>query len=119
MGENASYVMVVYDISNRVSFDHVLTWLSKVKSQRPPNSPPLPGILIANKVDLRSDEPDAPPTVSTAEGASLAKSEGLDFFETSAAQMKDVDSPFHFLAHQFHAKYQETVKKSESLSAMM
>ena len=58
--ENASYVVVVYDIANRASFDHVLTWLSKVKAQRPQNAPPLPGVLIANKIDLRSDEPDAP-----------------------------------------------------------
>ena len=58
--ENASYVVVVYDIGNRASFDHVLTWLSKVKAQRPQNAPPLPGVLIANKIDLRSDEPDAP-----------------------------------------------------------
>ena len=91
--------------------------------------------------------------VTTEEGATLAKNEGLDFFETSAAQQKvgsfhcghvgsklallhpptkppthqpnppthhqDVDMPFHFIAHQFHKKYQETVKKSEQLSAAM
>ena len=63
-------------------------------------------MLIANKIDLRSDEPDAPTVVTTEEGATLAKNEGLDFFETSAAQQKDVDMPFHFIAHQFHKKYQ-------------
>mmetsp|Transcript_17552 Transcript_17552/g.32019 ORF Transcript_17552/g.32019 Transcript_17552/m.32019 type:complete len:225 (-) Transcript_17552:118-792(-) len=117
--ENASYVMVVYDIGNRASFDHVQTWLQKVKSQRPPNAPPLPGVLVANKIDLRSDEPDAPTVVTTEEGATLAKNEGLDFFETSAAQQKDVDMPFFFIADQFHKKYQETVKRSEQLSATM
>ena len=92
---------------------------AQVKSQRPQNAPPLPGVLIANKIDLRSDEPDAPAVVSTEEGATLAKNEGLDFFETSAAQQTDVDMPFHFIAHQFHKKYQETVKKSEQLSMAM
>ena len=105
--------------SLQASFDHVNTWLSKVKSQRPQNAPPLPGVLVANKIDLRSDEPDAPTFVTTEEGATLAKNEGLDFFETSAAQQKDVDLPFLFIADQFHRKYQETVKRSEQLSATM
>jgi len=41
----------VYDVANKGSFESVPTWLSKARSRRPPNSPPLQGVLVANKVD--------------------------------------------------------------------
>lgn len=114
--ENASFVMVVYDVANKASFDNVKTWLSKVQSRRPQNSSPLPGVLVANKVDLRRFDFDSRAVISKSQGVQLAKRENLTFFETSAAQQTDADAPFKYIATEFHRKYQETVQRAEQLS---
>lgn len=36
------------------------------------------------------------------EGQAFAKQNGLDYFETSAAAAKDVDTPFQHMASNFH-----------------
>ena len=100
--QNAAFIMAVYDVSEKVSFDSVEAWVQKVRAQRPPGSAPLNGVLIANKVDLREDGIDSRAVISTQEGAAKAAALGLEFFETSAAQGQDVDNPFHFIADQFH-----------------
>ena len=123
-------------MANKGSFDAVGSWLSKARSRRPPGSPPLPGVLVANKVDLRSPEADGdgPMThsaklrsqagggasasravVTQAMGYDLAQKEGLEYFETSAAAQQGNLDPFHFIADQFHRRYAET---SEALGGM-
>lgn len=117
--ENASFVMVVYDVANKASFDNVKTWLSKVRSRRPQNSAPLPGVLVANKVDLRRTDFDSRAVISKEQGIQLAKSEDLHFFETSAAQQTNADAPFKYIAAEFHRKYQEVVQRAEQLSTTL
>ena len=41
---------MVYDVSNKGSFESVSTWLSKARSRRAPGAPRLAGVLVANKV---------------------------------------------------------------------
>ena len=44
----------MYDVSNRESFQSVQKWLQHVRSVRPSTGGgALPGVLVANKVDLR------------------------------------------------------------------
>lgn len=51
--ENAAFVCLVFDVSNRDSFESCGRWLQGVRAALPAASAPLPGVLIANKVDLR------------------------------------------------------------------
>ena len=52
--ENTAFVMCVYDVSNRESFQSVQKWHMQVRSVRQTSSGgALPGVLVANKVDLR------------------------------------------------------------------
>ena len=57
-------------------------WLSAARLTRPSHA--LPGVLIANKIDLKETGRIA---VSTDEGKNFAKANGLAFFETSAVSL--------------------------------
>ena len=64
-----------------------------------------------SQVDLRSDAGDfaSRAVVTQAMGYELAKQQGLEYFETSAAEQTGNLDPFHFIADQFHRKYNDTV----------
>merc|ERR1719362_134270 len=74
---DASAVMIVYDITNRQSFDSIPGWIQHVRE--------LVGeaetlvLLVGNKVDLEENR-----EVSTEEGEAAAREAGLMFFEVSA-----------------------------------
>jgi len=116
--ENVNFVMAVYDVSNKESFESVPTWLSKARTRRSPSAPPLEGVLVANKVDLRGDDPtdwSARAVVAREAGMELAKREGLEYFETSAALQTGNLDPFHFMADQFHRKYGDTLDQARMM----
>uniref|UniRef100_A0A7S2XVJ0 Uncharacterized protein n=1 Tax=Fibrocapsa japonica TaxID=94617 RepID=A0A7S2XVJ0_9STRA len=112
--ENTSYVVVVYDVGNRDSFQSCAKWLQGVRSTR--QSSMIPGVLVANKSDLREGGINSRAAVSDEEGRNFAQENSLEFFETSAAEAKNVDAPFNFIASQFHQKYEQTVQRAEALS---
>jgi len=70
-------VVLVYDITDRISFNHVENWLEEVKDANADRLPVL--LMIGNKNDL-GDKRD----VSTEEALVCAKKEGMYFLETSA-----------------------------------
>lgn len=73
----ASFILIVYDITQRSSFDSVTEWIALSKERAPVNAHI--GI-IGNKCDL-----EARRKVTMAEGQELADNEGACmFFETSA-----------------------------------
>lgn len=71
---NAAVVCIVYDVSQRTSFEHVPQWMSKVHTYCSPHTPVF---LVANKQDLT-------PQVTTQEGQRMAQSWGAQFVETAA-----------------------------------
>ena len=79
---NSSIVFVVYDVSNRSSFDNIPNWISFVK-----NIEKTIMILCANKIDLERE-------VETKDGEELAKNEGLIFFECSAKTNENIKNMF-------------------------
>ena len=117
------YVAVVYDVASRESFDSAGKWLHAVRSSRPGGGRPVPGVLIANKADLRqvpagASAGTAPRAViTTKEGEAFAAANNLAFFEVSAATGADVDEPFNFIANQVHQKYEATVQSAELLAS--
>ena len=78
--ENASFLLLVYDVSNQASFDSCGKWLQQVGKGRARGAA-LPGVLVANKMDLVSCGRRC---VSAETGQAFAKANGLQYFETSA-----------------------------------
>jgi Ras-related protein Rab-2A len=77
--------LLVYDISNRNSFNHIINWINEVKIYSRPN---ISLILVGNKSDLLSRE------VSYNEGFELALEYNMLFIETSAKMSDNVDNAF-------------------------
>mmetsp|Transcript_40150 Transcript_40150/g.71465 ORF Transcript_40150/g.71465 Transcript_40150/m.71465 type:complete len:225 (-) Transcript_40150:189-863(-) len=114
MWENTAYVVVMYDVSNRESFRSCAKWLQGVRGARA--STPIPGVLIANKADLREGGINSRADVTREEGEQFARDAGLAYFETSAAQGIQVDAPFEHIAKEYYSKYEETVSRAEDVN---
>ena len=80
---NSSIVFIVYDISNRNSFENVQSWINFVK-----NIEKTTMILLGNKIDLERD-------VETKEGQEIAEREGIKFFECSAKTNENIKYMFY------------------------
>lgn len=79
--------MLVYDITKKLTFDHVTRWLGELRNHADNN---IVIMLIGNKTDLGTLR-----MVSTEEGKELAEKEGLFFLETSAMEATNVDAAFY------------------------
>jgi Ras-related protein Rab-1A len=106
--QGASALILVYDITNRESFDNASAWLAesyKHTEEIPPTA------ILANKVDLRSLGTGAE-VVTTQEGITFAEqlSEKLDvktiFFETSAKTGENIQYAFENLTRAMIAKHE-------------
>ena len=85
-------IIVVYDVTNRASFDNVKTWLHEVDRHASENANKL---LVGNKCECDGTVRQVP----TAEGKSFAESVSLNFLETSAKAGTFVDTAFLMMAH--------------------
>ena len=81
--------IIVYDVTNKKSFENVGNWLEEVKK----HCDRIPLLLVGNKVDLEDQR-----EVTTREGEGLAEKLGIPFFETSAKTGEVVTKCFTMLA---------------------
>ena len=79
---NSSIVFLVYDVSNKESFEHIIKWLDFVR-----NIERTMMVLCGNKIDLSRE-------VEKNEGEELAQKEGLMFFECSAKTNENIKNMF-------------------------
>jgi len=89
----ADGIILVYDVSDRQSFQKVDEWLTEVQAYVNETTCK---ILIGNKSDKDASERQ----VSTEEGQRKAEELGLAFMETSAKTAENVEASFHMLASQ-------------------
>ena len=82
--------MLVYDITRRDTYDHLVKWLGEVKENA---SKDITIILIGNKNDLESQR-----QVKYEEGESFAKENNLLFLETSAKTSNNIVEAFNLSA---------------------
>jgi small GTP-binding protein len=73
---NTEGVFLIYDVTNKHSFEQVKTWVGCIHDNAEEN---VKVILIASKIDLEKER-----IISTEEGQTLAKDLKIDFFETSS-----------------------------------
>lgn len=81
-------IMIVYDVTDRVSLGRVTNWVKYIDEQG--SNAKL--ILVGNKIDHRERD------ISFDEGLELANKYGLDFIETSAFTGENVQKAFLMLA---------------------
>jgi intraflagellar transport protein 27 len=98
--EDASSVLVVYDVSSSDSLKACGKWLEAVRQMQGKDGPSrwLIGALVGNKKDFRDGRVDSRAEVGLQDAQQMAKSLGLKgFFETSAV------SSFYFRSLSFSA----------------
>ena len=85
--KGANGVLLIYDISNKKSFERVDFWLKELKENNKINE--LFICLVGNKIDLEDKR-----VISTEEGEKYAKENNMKFFEVSAKRGKGIDELF-------------------------
>lgn len=90
-------ILLVYDVTNRESFNHIEQWLSEIK-----DLPSMTNIilLVGNKSDLKYNR-----EVSTQEGTIFAHKNKLSFIETSALNGSNVNDAFISIISQIHTHH--------------
>jgi small GTP-binding protein len=83
---SSAAVFLVFDVTNRISFTNIDTWLKDAHKLTLPSSVK---ILIGNKTDLGDAR-----SVSRTEAESYAEKNGLTYFETSALSGDRIEDAF-------------------------
>jgi len=84
-------IIVVYDVTDKNSFENVSKWLKEIDSFAGPN---VVKLLVANKCDLTEQR-----VISAEQGQALASKLGISFVETSAKTATNVESAFLQMAN--------------------
>ena len=88
----ADIIMLVYDITNRSSFESLTKWLNDIDHHKGKmETDDIKMMLIGNKKDLEGRR------VSFEEGMKLAKEKRMCFFETSAKTGKNINEAFEHM----------------------
>jgi len=112
-------ILLVYDITNDVSFDRLQNWMKDIKEHQL-NTEEL--ILVGNKCDLTKER-----QIKSETGQELARQSGVKFFETSAkvgsnvtkvfeqlaTDMKDANDPFVRVIHEDIEEDGDTIQPSK------
>jgi small GTP-binding protein len=94
--KNSVCALVVYDITNRDSFNNISNWIEDCKNQSPKT---IFMVLVGNKSDLSDKR-----VISIDEGRELAEKYNMIFFETSAKTGDNVDLIFFKSAEEIAKK---------------
>ena len=98
-------VLIVYDITNKASFDKIESWLSEVKESA---SNDIKYILVGNKCDLNEIR-----KVSLEEAKEKAKTLNCPLIETSVLNNTNVEKAFKDILIQVYIDLKLKMKKSE------
>ncbi len=104
----AEAAFIVFDLTNRESFEKVKDWYKEINQLIDEKNIPI--VIVGNKVDLTDQR-----VISTAEGEGLAKSlseTGISYIETSALSGENVIEAFELIAYHYIIK---TKKKEKDI----
>ncbi|XP_056152186.1 ras-related protein Rab-15-like [Lampris incognitus] len=85
----AQGIILVYDVTDQPSFQHIVKWASDVDEYSPNK---LQKILVGNKSDEQMKR-----QVTKEQGSKLAETYGMDFFETSVYANSNITEAFSHL----------------------
>ena len=100
--KGAHGIIVVYDITDKTSFDNIESWFKEIEKYASEN---VNKIMIGNKADLNDSR-----AVSTEQGQELAKTLGVQFMETSAKESFNVSEAFTIMAQEIKSKIAASAK---------
>ena len=89
-------IILMYDLTNRDSFEHVQSWLNLIKK----NVSNKTVMLVANKLDLAEEKR----IVTEEEGEDIGEKNDMLFFEGSGASGENVDKIFTKMAEEVYTK---------------
>ena len=95
--KGAKGALIVYDITNKFTFESVYKWVQDLNSYGEKN---LTLLLVGNKSDLENKR-----QINKDEGEEKAKSFGLGFIETSACSGDNIDQAFEIMLKEVLKKY--------------
>ncbi|CAM9232414.1 unnamed protein product [Heterosigma akashiwo] len=107
--KGAHGIMLVYDITDRESFDNITHWINQIKEHADSS---VNIVLVANKCDARKAAglPE--------EGQALADHYSVSFFETSAKENMNVNEAYFQIARETKDKVlakEESAPKAENI----
>lgn len=105
--KNAEAAIIVFDITNRTSFERAEEWYQDILDYAAPG---VIAVLVGNKIDLGELR-----EVTREEGIEKAKKLGITYIETSAKTGDNIDEAFKLLALQIIRKYVKT-KEIDNIS---
>eukprot|EP00750_Incisomonas_marina_P003641 INCI13310.1.p1 GENE.INCI13310.1~~INCI13310.1.p1 ORF type:complete len:212 (-),score=28.83 INCI13310.1:90-725(-) len=104
---NSQGAIVVYDITERETFDHLQYWCTDSQTL---GSPDISIVIAGNKLDLRSDR-----RVDFLEASRFAQDRGAAFLETSAVSGDNIDALFNMCAKAILGKIESGVIEAASV----
>ena len=93
--------LVVYDVTQKTSFDNVDNWISEIKEKA---STDMKTMMIGNKIDLKEER-----VVSTEEALDKAKLLELPLMEASALDSTNVKQAFYDLLKEMYKEVKKTI----------
>ena len=104
--KSADGIFLMYDISERVTFDGINHWIESIKEIKGNN---FPKILLGNKCDLDEEKRK----VTKEEGEKLANDHGFSFFETSCKEGTNIEGSVEILVSKIIEKRQLEEKENK------
>ena len=102
---NVQGIILVYDVSNKESFEDLKIWLDSIKSNLGSSENNVKKIIIGNKIDLDRE-------VTKDEAETFCKQLKIEYFETSAKENVNVKEAFLKLVHMMLGSKLDTQKLS-------
>lgn len=91
-------IIIVYDVTDRESFNNVKNWMTEIEKYAMEN---VNKLLVGNKCDLTSKK-----VVAEEEGKELAEKNNIRFIESSAKNAINVEQAFHMMANEIKNRIQ-------------
>ena len=101
---NVAGCMLIFDLTNQLSFDAMTSWLDEARMCADPHEPVF--LLVGTKMDL-----DAQRQVSKEAVEGFAHCNGMEYIETSARLNQNVEEAFKLLAKNIHDRMNSKEKR--------
>lgn len=93
----AHVALVVYSVTDQVSFDALDTWIDSLKENAEPDTILF---LVGNKIDMENER-----VISTEVGSEKARSIGAEFYEVSAKTSDGIEDLFNAIPTSYFSKH--------------